>query len=126
MGETLRIFSSTFNRSVQIEARADHLSADTGAVLLREIMERSGIVEWMTERVTDARDPNTITYPLADVLRTSVLQLGQGWGDQDDADRLRHDPSLGVANDSRRGTAALEHDSVLPSQPTLSRLLAVR
>ena len=49
--------------------------------------------------------------------------LGQGWRDQDDTDRLRHEPSFRVANDSRRGTAALEQESVLPSQPTLSRLL---
>ncbi|MDE0332834.1 MAG: transposase, partial [Nitrospinae bacterium] len=108
MGETLPIFSTTFNGSVQVEARADHLSADSGALLLREILERTGIVEWMTRRLVDPRDPNTITYPLADLLRTSVLLLGQGWRDQDDADRLRHDPSFRVANDTRRGTAALE------------------
>ena len=125
MGETLPIFSTTFNRSAQIEARADHLSADTGALLLREIMERTGIVEWMTERLVDPRNPHLITYPLADLLRTSLLLLGQGWRDQDDADRLRHDPSFRVANDSRRGTGALEQESVLPSQPTLSRLLGV-
>ena len=125
MGETLPIFSTTFNRSAQIEARADHLSADTGALLLREIMERTGIIEWMTERLLDPRNPHLITYPLADLLRTSLLMLGQGWRDQDDADRLRHDPSLRVANDSRRGTGALEQESVLPSQPTLSRLLDV-
>ena len=83
------IFSTTFNRCVQVEARADHLSADTGALLLREIMERTGIVEWMTGRLVDPRDPNTITYPLADLLRTNLLLLGQGWRDQDDADRLR-------------------------------------
>ena len=123
MGETLPIFSTTFNRCVQVEARADHLSADTGALLLREIMERTGIVEWMTGRLVDPRDPNTITYPLADLLRTNLLLLGQGWRDQDDADRLRDDPSFRVASDSRRGTACLEQDRVLPSQPTMSRLL---
>ena len=125
MGETLPIFSTTFNGSVQVEARADHLSADTGALLLREIMERTGIVEWMDERLLDPRNPLLITYPLADLLRTSLLLLGQGWRDQDDADRLRHDPSLRVANDTRRGVAALESDSVLPSQPTLSRLVGL-
>ena len=88
-------------------------------------MERTGIVEWMTERLVDPRDPHLITYALAALLRTSLLMLGQGWRDQDDADRLRHDPSFRVANDSRRGTAALEQESVLPSQPTLSRLLDV-
>ena len=125
MGETLPIFSTTFNGSVQIEARAEHLSADSGALLLREIMERTGIVDWLDERLLDLRKPPLITYPLADLLRTSLLLFGQGWRDQDDADRLRHDPSFRVANDTRRGTAALEADSVLPSQPTLSRLVSL-
>ena len=75
---------------MQVEARADHLSADSGALLLREIMERTGIVDWMDERLLDPRNPLLITYPLADLLRTSLLLLGQGWRDQDDADRLRH------------------------------------
>ena len=57
----VKLFSTTFNRCVQVEARADHLSADSGALLLREIMERTGIVEWMTGRLVDPRDPNTIT-----------------------------------------------------------------
>ena len=78
MGETLPIFSTTFNGSVQVEARADHLSADSGALLLREIMERTGIVEWMDERLLDPRNPLLITYPLAELLRTSLLLLGQG------------------------------------------------
>ena len=62
MGETLPIFSTTFNGSVQVEARADHLSADTGALVLREIMERTGIVDWMDERLLDPRNPLLITY----------------------------------------------------------------
>ena len=108
---------------MQVEARADHLSADSGALLLREITEGTGIVEWMGERLLDPRDAYTITYPLANLLRTNLLLLGQGWSDQDDADPLRHDPSFRVASDTRRGTAALEQDNVLPSHPTMSRLL---
>ena len=104
----------------EVAARADHLSADTGALLLREIMERTGIVEWMTERLVDPRNPHTVSYPLADLLRTNLLLLGRGWRDQDDADRLRHDPSLRVANDTRRGAGRLEQDRVLASQPTMS------
>ena len=76
-------------------------------------MERTGIVEWMDERLLDPRNPLLITFPLTDLLRTSLLLLGQGWRDQDDADRLRHHPSLRMANDTRRGVAALEPDSVL-------------
>ena len=91
---------------MQVQSRADHLSSDTGALLLREIMERTGIVEWMTERLVDPRNPHTVSYPLADLLQTNLLLLGQGWRDQDDAERLRDDPSFCVATDSHRGTAS--------------------
>ena len=51
MGETLQTVIPTFNRSLRIESRADRLAGDPGAVLLREILERSGIVVWMTARL---------------------------------------------------------------------------
>ena len=57
MGETLQTVIPTFNRSLRIESRADRLTADPGAVLLREILERSGIVAWMTARLTDPLKP---------------------------------------------------------------------
>ena len=52
---------------------------------------RSGTVqvEPRAERSTDL---------LADLLLTKLLLLGQGWRDQDDADRLRYDSSFGLAN----------------------------
>lgn len=37
-----------FNRSLRVESWADCLTGDPGAVLLREVLERSGIVSWMT------------------------------------------------------------------------------
>ena len=82
-------------------------------------MERTGIVEWMTGRLVDPRDPNTITYPLADLLRTNLLLLGQGWRDQDDADRLR-DASFRVA--AAAAPPAWSRTACC-SQPTMSRLL---
>ena len=44
-----------FNRSLRIESRVDRLTGDPGAVLLREIVEQSGIVAWMTSRLTNPR-----------------------------------------------------------------------
>ena len=65
------------------------------------------------------------TLPIFSTTFNGSVQMRQGWRDQDDADRLRHDPSFRVANDTRRGTSALEPDSLLPSQPTLSRLVGL-
>ena len=52
----------------------------------RELMERSGLIDWLTGRLHDPRHPSSIRYPLSDLLRTRLLLLGQGWRDQSDAD----------------------------------------
>jgi len=123
MGETLPLFKSTFNHAVQVEARPEHLTGEAGALIQRELMDRLGIIDWLTERLQDSRDSGRITYPLTDLIRTHLLLLGQGWRDQDDADRLRHDPALRVARSSCRGQTPLGDGHVLASQPTLSRLI---
>ena len=46
-----------FNRSLRIESRVDRLIGDPGTVLLRKIVEQSGIVGWMTARLTDPLKP---------------------------------------------------------------------
>lgn len=125
MGETLPLFGPQFNRSVQIECRPDHLTAESGALIQRELMERSGIIDWLAERLHDPRNPELITYTLAELLRTHLLLLGQGWRDQDDADRLRQDPGLRVSSSGRRGSVPLDEEHVLASQPTLSRLVSL-
>jgi hypothetical protein len=89
LGETLPMLMPTFNRSLVIEARRERLSSDGGAVLLRELLERSSIIPWMVARLTDPRAQDQVTYGLAELLRTVLVLFGLGWRDQDDADALR-------------------------------------
>lgn len=140
MGESLTLFQPQFNRSLVVEARPERLTQESGAVLVREVMDRLGLSRWLTERLVDTRNPDLITHPLAELLRTSLLLLAQGWRDQDDADTLRNDPVFRLAVSERRGVAPLEQRDVaegevlsknppvpdgLASQPTLSRLVAM-
>jgi hypothetical protein len=135
-GETRRLFTPEFNGSLQIEARPERLSSEAGAILQREVLERLGIIDWLVERLHDPRDPALITHPLSELLRTHILLLGQGWRDQDDADRLRHDSVLRLAVSDRKsispllapspgadGSSQLQVPHGLASQPTLSRLV---
>lgn len=124
MGETLQPVIPGFNRSLRIESRADRLTGDPGAVLLREVLERSGIVSWMTARLSDPRSKLDVTHDLASLIRTSVLLSAQGWRDHDDADALRHDPAFRLATSSAAGLTPLEGPG-LASQPTLSRFTAI-
>jgi hypothetical protein len=135
LGEELPLFQPKFNGSIRVEARAERLTSDAGAVLLREVLERLGITDWLAERLVDSRNPERITHPLPELLNTSLLLLGQGWRDQDDADVLRDDAVFRLAVSGRRGISPLESRPVeerkknhnpdapdgLASQPTLSR-----
>lgn len=123
MGENLQPVSPRFNRSLRIESRADRLTGDPGAILLREVLEGSGIIDWMTARVVDPRRQEDVTHDLASLLRTSILLAAQGWRDQDDADALRHDPAFRLATKSAAGVTPLSGPG-LASQPTLSRVTA--
>ncbi|QCO54541.1 hypothetical protein EOK75_01125 [Pseudorhodobacter turbinis] len=73
------------------------MTGDPGAVVLREILKRSRIVDWMTSRMRDPRRQEDVTHDLASLIRTCMLLAAQGWRDHDDADTLRHDPAFRLA-----------------------------
>jgi len=81
-----------FNRSLRIETRADGLTGDPGAILLREVLEGRSIVDRMTAQTVDPRREADVTHDLASLIRTGVLLAAQGWRDHDDADALREGP----------------------------------
>lgn len=76
MGEVQgTLFSPDFNRSVHIEARPEHLTADAGALLLRELTDRLALPALVRRHLSDSRDPERITHPFLELLRTQVLLL---------------------------------------------------
>ena len=141
MDATPPAFRPSFNGSIRIEGRPEKLTSEAGALILREAMDHIQIIEWMASRINDPRDPDLITHPMSELLRTSMLLLGMGWRDQDDADALRHDPTMRMSASDRRGTSPLDTRPIpedgsplsknpevpdgLASQPTLSRLVAL-
>ena len=56
MKGTIPLLSLSFNPAVSIETCPEQLSAETGALVQRETMERSGIVGWLAERLRDPRN----------------------------------------------------------------------
>jgi hypothetical protein len=139
MVEDLTPFRAEFNGSLRLEGRPERLTAETGAIVLREVMEQTGILSWFLEHLKDPRRADLITHPFSELLRTSFLLLGQGWRDQDDADALRHDAVLRLSVSDRKGLSPLEtrpprEDGAPPfknpavpdglaSQPTMSRFV---
>ena len=78
MPETIPQIRPSFNRSLRLETRPELLSADTGALVQRELMDRSGLIDWLTGRLHDPRHPSSIRYPLSDLLRTPTPAAGAG------------------------------------------------
>lgn len=130
MGESqLTLFQPNFNCSIRVEARPQRLTADAGALLLRELMDRAGLSRLMVENLVDVRDASRIMHPLLELVRTRILLDAQGYPDQLDANLVREDPAFRLAVSERRGLSPLrppgkghEPDG-LASQPTLSRTL---
>ncbi len=129
MGEIINDFTMEFNGSVRVEAREERLTAEAGAVVLREVDERLGLTRWLGKELKDTRDEKRITHGLRELVRTQVLLLAQGWRDNDDADTLRKDAALRLAVSDSKSTGPLKPEQGeaegLASQPTLSRLVGM-
>jgi hypothetical protein len=116
-------FEPTFNRSVKVGAGDDRLTSDAGVLLVREADQRLGLTASLAEQLSDPRDPVKIRYQMSELLRERLYALTLGYENQDDVDRLAHDPAMRMAVWDRRGQAVLQER--LASQPTQSRLIDV-
>ncbi len=66
MGEMLSLFRSSFNKSLRIESRPERLTGEPGAVVVREIMDRTRFIEWTVDRLHDPRKGDRVIYSLAE------------------------------------------------------------
>lgn len=122
MGEAQgTLFEPEFNRSIKVEASEQRITSHAGAVLLRELDHQLGLVESLAEEIDDPRDPRKIRYTAVELLRERLYALALGDENQDDLDRLAHDPAMKMATWDRPGEGVLEQR--LASQPTQSRLI---
>jgi hypothetical protein len=96
-------------------------ATSSGALLLREALDNSGVIKALEDNLVDRRDPLRIRHLLASQLCTLVLQRPMGWIDLSDTDTLRRDPLWQLACSDARGMTPLAQDR--PSQARLSRLL---
>ena len=103
-----------FQPKLIVDFAGGTLTTDAGLILLRQFDATRGLSADVIGRIADARDPRYVTHDLAVLLRQRLYQIAAGYEDANDADQLRHDPTLQlVAGDGR---------AALGSQPTLSRL----
>ena len=122
MGEAQgTLFEPEFNRAIKVQTSEQRITSHAGAVLLREADHQLGLIESLAEQLDDPRQSKKIRYQAVELLRERIYAFALGSENQDDLDRLAHDPAMRMANWDRPGEEVLEQR--LASQSTQSRLI---
>jgi hypothetical protein len=84
--------------SRQITARFDGgtITSDAGALLLREVEGRSGILGRFARCFEDFRNPELVEFTVEELLKQRIFALCLGYEDLNDHEQLRRDPLLAV------------------------------
>jgi hypothetical protein len=103
------------------------ITSDGGALLLKKLEERTGIVRRFAACFTDYRSAAQVEHPLLDLVTQRVFGLALGYEDLNDHDELRRDPMLAAAlnKDDVKGEQrrrAQDRGKALAGKSTLNRL----
>jgi len=85
-------FQGLGRRKVTADFTGGHLSSDGGALLLREVEKKLGVIDRLAGCFTDLRRQEYVEHPLDQMLRQRIFGLATGYEDLNDFNRLRHDP----------------------------------
>ena len=90
-------FQGFGRRQVVADFDGGRISSDGGLLLLREVAQRTGLLERLARCFSDYRDPRLIEHKVGELVAQRVLALAQGYEDLNDHDALRDDPLLALA-----------------------------
>ena len=95
MGEKQnRPFHFSFNSSLKVGFQGSRITSDAGLLLVRELDERLGLDQLISDNLTDNRRGKNTQLPLPDLLRQSIYSRLAGYEDLNDAERLSNDPTF--------------------------------
>jgi hypothetical protein len=92
-------FQQLGRRAVMGRFDGGTISSDGGAVLLREVEQRTGISERLARCFRDYRRQERIEHPVLAMIRQRICGIALGYEDLNDHDRLRHDVVMGVLSE---------------------------
>lgn len=115
------------NRDVIARFDGGTITSDGGALLLREVEQRTGIIRQFARCFTDHRSPLLIEHTVEELVGQRIYGLALGYEDLNDHDELRRDPLLAVVvgkadpTGQNRRTAE-DKGKALAGKSTLNRL----
>ena len=94
-------FQDLGSRQVVAAFDGGRQTQDGGLLLLREVVEGTGLIRRFAACFRDHRRPDRIEHTVEELLAQRVLAQAQGYEDLNDHDALRDDPLLAVAAGKR-------------------------
>jgi hypothetical protein len=110
-------FSTVANKAVVADFLGGRLTTDAGALLLREVAEKTGLIDALNAVIPDPRNPVFTIHDQHSMLAQRITAIALGYEDLNDHQALRTDPALQIA-----AGKVPEPDMALASSPTLCRL----
>jgi hypothetical protein len=110
-------FSTLANKAVVADFLGGRLTTDAGALLLREVAEKTGLFDALNAVIPDPRNPVFTIHDQHSMLAQRIIAIALGYEDLNDHQTLRTDPALQIA-----AGKIPEPDVALASSPTLCRL----
>jgi Transposase DDE domain group 1 len=110
-------FSSLGPKSVIADFLGGRLTTDAGALLLREVGQRTGLFDAISEVIPDPRHPIFIIHDQRSMIAQRIVAIALGYEDLNDHQTLRTDPALQLA-----AGRVPDGELTLASPPTLCRL----
>jgi Transposase DDE domain group 1 len=110
-------FSTTGPKAVVADFNGGSLTTDAGALLLREVDRRIGLIQALDNAIPDPRNPEMVTHHQEAMLGQRITAIALGYEDLNDHQALRADPALQLA-----AGKIPDPDATLASPPTLCRL----
>src|SRR3569832_2450903 len=91
--------------SREVTARFDGgtITSDAGALLLRELEAKTGLLADLARCFEDFRNPKLIEHTTEELIKQRVFALALGYEDLNDHDQLRADPLLATRGGGRGG-----------------------
>jgi hypothetical protein len=111
------VFSSLGRRSVIADFTGGDITSDAGALLLREVDHKLGLIQKLDAVIPDPRNPALIIHQQLTLLRQRIFAIAMGYEDGNDHQHLRDDPLMQLITE--RG---IDPEKPLASPPTLCRL----
>ena len=105
------------NKQIELSFTGYDISSDGGLLLLREVENQMGLINRISNCITDNRDQRYVDHTIREMLTQRVFQIAAGYEDCNDCDDLRDDMIFKTCA-GRLPQTGLS----LASQPTMSRL----